>query len=155
MGDQGDQPWDRPGARRARTALALVVAVLLAAGLAALVVVDDEADGDGGESVPIGHALVRGSVVDAESGRGIEGATVQVDHTGGPVSVRTDGQGHYRVVVDMSRPVALTADAAGHRGVVAFAKLCDGERRDVRLELPPARPGSPPPAPMVLSGPCG
>ncbi len=135
--------------------LAVVIAGLLAAGITSLVAVGD-GEGDRAEApLPPGHALLRGVVADSDTGIGVEGATIRVDHAGGPTSVRTDAKGRYEVVVDASRPVALTADAPGRPGLAAFARLCDGERRDVRLEFPPPESAAPPPAPMVLSGPCG
>lgn len=94
-------------------------------------------------------------MVDAETGEGVEGATVRVEHAGGATSVRTDGRGRYEVVVDAAQPVAVTADAPRRPGLVVFGKLCPGEHRDLRLELPPSRLNTPPPAPIVLSGACG
>lgn len=142
-----------------RRTLAVAIAVLFLAAVAALVRLDGGAPtggaNGGDQPLPPGHALLRGAVVDAETEQGLAGVTVKVEHAGGSSSVRTDGRGRYRVVVDAAQPIALTADAPGRPGLVAFGKLCPGERRDLRLALPPGRTNTPPPAPMVLSGPCG
>lgn len=101
------------------------------------------------------QAVITGHVTDAESHAPIEGAVVTVDHAGGPLTVRTDGRGAYRAVLDVSRPIALTIDAPGHQGEAAFGKLCPGERRDLPVDLTPAHDNArAPAAPMVLEERC-
>lgn len=119
---------------------------------------------DGGDSARRGRpgadeltptqALIFGRVTDARSNRPLEGAVVKVDHAGGPLTARTDAEGNYRAVVEVSRPLSLTVDAEGHLGTAAFARLCPGERRDVSIALAAAGRAQAPPAPLVIEPGC-
>lgn len=100
------------------------------------------------------QALLSGVVTDEDSKEPIGGAVINIDHQGGPTTVRTAADGRYRVVVDASRPIGFTVDAPDHKGVVAFGKLCPKERRQLDIALPSAASPGAPPAPLVLEEDC-
>ena len=119
---------------------------------------------DGGDNAPSSsagraltgnQALLTGVVTDEDSGKPLAGVVIAIDHAAGPTTVRTGVDGRYSAVVDSSRPVGFTIDAPGHKGAVAFGKLCPKKRRDVAISLPSASSPAAPPAPLVLQDDCG
>lgn len=154
----------RSSARRPklRVALIVVIGALLAAAVAFRASYDDSGGrGKGKGAKPSGpalsgnQALLSGTVIDAESKTPLPGARLVIDQEGGRITVVADAKGHYRTVVNVSRPIGFTADAPAHQGTAGFGKLCPGERRELTLSLPPAGTRSAPPAPLVLRGDCG
>ena len=148
--------------KRRRLLLAAVVVQLLVAAFAIAFLPDDDEDAGArtgwvtNEPVLTGsQALLSGTVTDEASKEPIAGAALSIDHAGGPSTVRSGADGRYRAVVDASRPIGFTIDAPGHKGAVAFGKLCPKERKVVDIALPPAEAPGAPPAPMVLEEDCG
>jgi hypothetical protein len=98
------------------------------------------------------EALLSGRVVDAETDEGVPGATILIDHSAGILKTRTDGKGRYRAIVDTTRPIALTADAAGYKGAAAFGRLCPGDTTTFTLLLVPASAPAPLPPQTIPGG---
>lgn len=148
--------------KRRRLLLVAILVQLLLAALAVGFIADDDDEGPGpgpaAEEEPAltgNQALLSGAVTDEASKEPIAGAVLSIDHAGGPSTVRSGADGRYRAVVDASRPIGFTIDAPGHKGAVAFGKLCPKERKVVDVALPPAEAPGAPPAPMVLEEDCG
>ncbi len=146
--------------KRRRTLFVVLVLQLLVGALAIAFLPGDDSDDNGapGTNEPEltgSQALLSGVVTDQDTKKPIPGAVIKIDHAAGPSTVRTSNDGRYRAVVDASRPIGFTIDAPGHKGAVAFGKLCPKERRDVPIALPSAASPGAPPAPVVLEEKCG
>jgi hypothetical protein len=92
-----------------------------------------------------------GRILDAQTGDGISGATLRIDHAEGILEIRTDQAGRYEAVVDATRGLAVTIDARGYKGAAAFGRLCPGDEKSFTLSLPPAAAPAPLP-PQAIPG---